>query len=345
MTGKDDALYTSPFSGPALEDDRHTKATISNPNHSAPQMKSRSSMSYQLRRPQEQRLSSTSVHFGSYSRSIDQLETLRGDHPHNTPSRNPSQAQLDRLLPNADASLETYGINELRDGFFDATYYRPQRRDRPEMMRKASTTLPPALQTPHPLSFKYFIPRQWKRFHDFVQQISTTRSGIKLLKSFLSFFVAYVICLIPVSRHWLGRYSHILTLSALMNHAGRPTGSQIDGAVLTILGTAAGLSWGSMALWVSTSTSIARTGYGGVLATFLIIFTAAVAFLRCSFMRLYQAVISAGISICYVCLADTSEAVGWTKIFDYGVPWVLGQAIALLISCIIVPDSGSRSLT
>ncbi|KAL8647859.1 MAG: hypothetical protein Q9226_006256, partial [Calogaya cf. arnoldii] len=159
--------------------------------------------------------------------------------------------------------LETYSINELRDGFFDATYYQPLPRDRPEMMRKASTTLPLALQTHHPLSWKYFIPRQWKEFHDFAWQITTTRSGVKLLKSFLSFFVAYVICLIPVSRHWLGRYCHILTLSALLNHAGRPIGSQVDGAVLTILGTAAGLSWGSMALWVSTSTSIARTGYGG----------------------------------------------------------------------------------
>ncbi|KAL8854552.1 MAG: hypothetical protein Q9221_000587 [Calogaya cf. arnoldii] len=177
-------------------------------------MKSRSSKSYQLRRQHEQRLSSSSVQFGSFSRSIDQLESLRSDRPHDTASRNPSQAQLDHLLPNADTSLETYGINELRDGFFDATYYQPQPRDRPDMMRKASTTLPLALQTHHPLSWKYFIPRQWKEFHDFAWQITTTRS-----------------------------------------------------------------------------------------------------------------------------------AVGWKKIFNYGVPWVLGQAIALFISCIIVPDSGSRSLT
>ncbi|KAI4262293.1 MAG: hypothetical protein L6R42_002529 [Xanthoria sp. 1 TBL-2021] len=96
---------------------------------------------------------------------------MRGDHPHNTPSRNPSQAQLDHLLPNANASLETYGINELRDGFFDATYHRPQRRDRPEMMRKASTTLPPALQTHHPLSFKYFIPQDARSVRNHLQSV------------------------------------------------------------------------------------------------------------------------------------------------------------------------------
>ncbi|KAL8802422.1 MAG: hypothetical protein Q9182_003845 [Xanthomendoza sp. 2 TL-2023] len=60
--------------------------------------------------------------------------------------------QLDHLLPNADTDLKTYGINELRDGFFDTTYYRPQPRNRPEMMRKASETLPLALQNHNPLS-------------------------------------------------------------------------------------------------------------------------------------------------------------------------------------------------
>ena len=318
---------------------------VSTSSPSSAQMKSRSPRLHSTRRSQKQGVLSNAVHFGSFPRSTDHLDGSHGNGPHDAPFRERSQAQLEDVLPDADPILETYGINELRDGFFDPTYYRPQHRDRPDMMRKASATLPLALQTHHPLSFKYFVPRQWKEFHEFLRQITTTRSGIKLLKSFLSFFVAYVICLIPVTRHWLGRYCYILTLSALLNHAGRPIGSQIDGAILTVLGIVAGLLWGSLALWVSTSTAIARSGYGGVLATFLVIFTATVAWLRCSFMRLYQAVISAGISICYVCLADTSEAVGWTKIFDYGVPWILGQGICLFISCLVVPDSGSRSLT
>ncbi|KAL8859463.1 MAG: hypothetical protein Q9178_004141 [Gyalolechia marmorata] len=164
-------------------------------------------------RPQEQHSSTTSVHFGSYSKSIDQHGNLRSNHAPGTP-RNSSQAQLGHLLPNADADLETYGINELRDGFFDATYYRPMAPDRPDIIRKASETLPLALQAHHPLSFKYFVPQQWEEFNGFFRQVITTRS-----------------------------------------------------------------------------------------------------------------------------------AVGWKKIFDYGVPWVLGQAIALLISCIVFPDSGSRSLT
>ncbi len=121
----------------------------------------RSSTTCPDERPQEQHSSTTSVHFGSYSKSIDQHENLRSNHVHGTPSRNSSQAQLGHLLPSADADLETYGINELRDGFFDATYYRPMPPNRPEIIRKASETLPSALQAHHPLSFKYFVPQQW----------------------------------------------------------------------------------------------------------------------------------------------------------------------------------------
>lgn len=290
-----------------------------------------------------QRLSTASVHFGSYATST---APSRRSSMHDPQSRNQSQVQLEHLLPNAEPDLETYGIHELRDGFFDAIYYRPQTRDRSEMMRKASETLPLALKTHHPLSVKYFLPRQWSEFRDFVKHITTTRSGVRLLKSFLSFLVAYIICLVPASRHWLGRYNYILALSVLLNHAGRPIGSQIDGTVMTVLGTVAGLGWGSLALYVSTSTTAAQMGYGGVLATFLVIFTALVAWLRCNFIRFYQAVIAAGISICYTCLADTSEAVvGWKKIFNYGIPWVLGQAISLLVSLIVFPSSGSRPLT
>ncbi|KAL9604542.1 MAG: hypothetical protein Q9219_000507 [cf. Caloplaca sp. 3 TL-2023] len=252
---------------------------------------------------------------------------------------------LDQLLPKDEDDLNTYGIQELRDGFYDGTFHRPTRSDHHEVIRKAWESLPLALQAHHPLSVKYFIPRQWSELRHFTWETITSRAGIKLLKSFTSFFVAYVICLIPAARYFLGKYHYILPLSALLNHAGRPIGSQIDGTILTIIGTSAGLGWGSLALYVSTGTWIARRGYGGVLATFLVLFTAAVAWLRCTFIRLYQAVVTAGIAICYICLADTSEDVGWRKVFNYGIPWCLGQGICLIVSIVILPDSGARSLT
>ena len=279
-----------------------------------------------------QRLSIESTHLGSYAGSVDNYKGSRRSSVKNATSRNASRTRRNHFLGNVIHRLETYGIQELRDGFFDATFYRPSKTDQKAARRKAS------------LSLKYFLPQQWTEARRFVTQILTTGSGITLGKSFLGFFLAYIICLIPVSRDWLGKYNYIIAISVILNHPGRPIGSQVDGALLTTVGTAAGLGWGSLALYVSTSTPVAQRGYGGVLASFLVLFTASIAWLRCMYIRFYQAVICAGIAICYTCLADTSQAVGWAKIFDYGIPWVLGQAIGLVVSICIFPNAGARSL-
>lgn len=292
-----------------------------------------------------------SIYLGSYGKAAENSRyslpgSVDGKSLYGSAAPSPrvsaSHPQLQHLLQAVDIQCDTYGLSELRDGFFDASFYRPAKsgsnRDR------ARDSLPPAFRKHHPLSLRYFLPHQWNEFKGFVQSLRKYSSGLKLFKTFLGFFVAYIICLVPASRDWLGRYNYIMVISAIINHPGRSVGSQIDGLFLTTLGTVAGLGWGSLALYVSTSTASARAGYGGVLATFLILFTAAIAWLRCLFMRFFQAVLCAGIAICYTCLADTSEAVGWRKLFDYGIPWVLGQALCLLIAAFVFPDTGSRPL-
>jgi len=288
------------------------------------------------------------IYLGSYAQSSPRnsgdgraLGTSHGP----SPRVSTSHVQLEHLLPAVDADLDTYGVEELRDGFFDASFSRPLQRHHDELMHKASLTLPDSFkERNHPLSLRRFIPQQLSEVKSFFHQISTSRAGIQLLKTFLGVFISYVICLIPASRDWLGRYNYIMVVSAIINHPGRAIGSQLDGAVLTIIGTIAGLGWGSLALYVSTSTPTAQAAYGGVLATFLIIFATLIGWLRCVFVRFYQAVLSAGIAICYICLADTSQTVSWVKVFDYGIPWVLGQAVCLLVSFLMFPDAGSRSL-
>ena len=259
-----------------------------------------------------------------------------------SPRASASQLQLQHLLPCIDVETETYGFSELRDGFFDASFYRPLTRE--IQVDDAKERLPAAFRRYHPLSLRRFLPQQWQEFKDFLCQLQRSGPAIRMLKAFLGFFIAYIICLIPKTRDWLGKYNYVMAISSIINHAGRPVGSQIDGAIMTVLGTIIGLGWGSVALYVSTSTRPARSGYGGVLATFLVIFSATIAWLRSMYMRFYQAVLCAGIAICYTCLADTSESVGWRKVFNYGIPWLFGQALCLAISICVFPDTGSRSL-
>ena len=288
---------------------------------------------------------SLDIYLGSYAQTASHGSIAarpRSRTPPATPRESASHVQLEHLLPHVDVDLDTYGVEELRDGFFDAAFYRPLRRHRSSLMRRASKTLPQSFEKSRPLSVREFIPQQLCEVKGFLE-ILRTRAGIKLLKSFLGVLVAYSICLIPASRDWLGRYNYIIVISAIFNHPGRAVGSQVDGAFLTVLGTVAGLGWGSLALYVSTSTRVAQIGFGGVLATFLVFFTASIGWLRCVLIRFYQAVISAGIAICYTCLASTSDIVSWRKVFDYGIPWAFGQAICLVVALLVFPTAGARS--
>ena len=248
------------------------------------------------------------------------------------------------LLQDLDLDLETYGVEELRDGFFDGAFLKPRRVDHEDLMRDAEYTLPLAFRKKHPLSVKHFFPKQLHDIKGVIRTVTTTRAGIKLTKSFSAFFIAYILCLVPSIRVWLGRYSYIMVLSTIINHPGRTIGAQLDGAFLTILGTATGLGWGAFALWVSDSTAAARRGYGGILATFLLLFMGTVAALRTYYVRMYQFVLCAGIAISYTCLADTSETIAWRKLFSYGIPWLFGQALCFLLCCTIFPDAGARPL-
>ncbi|KAL3420728.1 hypothetical protein PVAG01_07173 [Phlyctema vagabunda] len=255
-----------------------------------------------------------------------------------------SQGHLESLLQDLNLDLETYGVEERRDGFFDASFFKPPKTNHEDLMRAAEYTLPAAFRKAHSLSLRKFLPMQWQSIKNVVRQVATTRAGIKLTKTYLAFFIAYVLCLVPAVSNWLGRYNYILVLSAVINHPGRTIGAQVDGALLTILGSATGLGWGAFALWLSNSTAAARSGYGGILAVFLLFFVSTIAALRSYYIRMYQFVLCAGFSIIYTCLADVSEAVAWGKLLDFGVPWLLGQVLCLVVCCTVFPDAGARPL-
>ncbi|KAI1387905.1 uncharacterized protein F4822DRAFT_407923 [Hypoxylon trugodes] len=279
-------------------------------------------------------------------------------------TRDPSMDSLDRIfdtrtesqprLPVAQRTMtsedkhyanNSYGITELRDGFFDAIFLPPEEVNTQDLMKQAELTLPYAFRKRNPLSIRNFLPKQWHEIKGVARRVTTTRAGIRLLKSFLAFFIAYILCLIPPVQARLGRYSYIMVISTILNHSGRTLGAQVDGTILTIVGTATGLGWGAFGLWVSTATATARIGYGGILAVFLFLYIFAIACVRSYYIRTYQAVICAGIAISYTCLAEVSGTeVSWSKLLAYGIPWVLGQAISLFICCIVVPDAGARPL-
>lgn len=302
-----------------------------------------------VRRVGDPRSSASTIYKGSFNnspRGSGNLPTAAGSAPLSRGTSVGDDINLDDLLQTADLDLEDYGLDETRDGFFDASFFKPLSRgdeEEEQLLRDAEGRVPTYEQTS--LFPRTFIRRQWHEIRDVFQTLTTTRAGIKLKKSFLAVFIAYILCLVPAIMQWLGRYSYIMVLSTIINHPGRTIGAQIDGTFFTIAGTATGLGWGSIALAISDSTSIARGGYGGILVIFLIMFVATIAFLRSYYIRMYQFVLCAGISVAYTCLADTSESIRWRKLFEYAIPFLFGQVICLLICCCVFPDAGARLLT
>ena len=289
----------------------------------------------------------TSIYHGSYghgpSRFRASLRPSSQSAPV-TPRMSISSAHLADILHDSDSELPLYGLEELRNGFFDGSFHKPRMTDDEELEIAAKLTLPVVMRGRNPLSIKKFFPHLFSELRAVLGRIVKTRAGIKLTKSFLAFFVAYILCLIPSINRWLGRYSYFMAISAIINHPGRTVGAQIDGSLSTIFGTATGLAWGAFALYLSSSSPAARNGYGGVLASFLIVFMGSIAYIRANSIRLYQFVLCAGISISYTCLAETSTTVHWDKFLDYSIPWLLGQGIALLVCCTVFPDAGARPL-
>ncbi|KAG6005084.1 hypothetical protein E4U21_000411 [Claviceps maximensis] len=255
-----------------------------------------------------------------------------------------SIAQINQILSNHDLEVDEYGVSELRDGLFDAIFLESFDIYSDDLLIKAKGTLPREFERHSPLAAKHFLPKQIHQLASLCRRIATTRAGIRLFKTCLAYLIAYIMCLVPSVRTWLGHYHYIIVISVILNHPARTIGAQIEGTVLTITGTAIGLGWASGALFLSTSTLAARAGYGGILALFLALFMLIMAWIRAFFIRFYQGVLCAGIAVMFATLVEAnSRSISWGKLRDYAIPWLLGQAIALVINVFVFPDAGARA--
>jgi len=110
----------------------------------------------------------TSIYMGSYSQSPRISKVSLGDSrtPQSSVPASPrmsmNQNYLHSLLQDLNSGLETYGVEELRDGFFDAAFFRPPKNNHDDLMKQAANSLPTSFRKKHPLSLKGFLPKQWR---------------------------------------------------------------------------------------------------------------------------------------------------------------------------------------
>jgi len=267
-----------------------------------------------------------------------------------SPRASVSALQLQHLLENLEHDqYNTYDVEELRDGFFDASFYRPIEQNSGED-GEAEPLLPPEISTfKRPWSPRTLIGSLVQDVKFFFRLTFRTEQGLSLAKSFLAYFAGYILCLVPKSQGWLGRYPYWITVAILFNHPGRTLGAQIDATVACSIGAAFGLAAGALALEVASSTHGAQVGHGGVIAVFWVVFIGAASWIRCSLMKLYQLMISVGLAIIFLCLvgSDAIASTGsWDRgiLWEFGIPWLVGLGICLIINIVIRPDAGGKAV-
>ena len=259
---------------------------------------------------------------------------------HWSPRASVSTVNLQHLLEKLELDqYDTYGVEDHRDGFFDASFFRPSQ----TAPNSEATTIPQSyIQHPY---FPRVIHSLASDLKDFLQTAFWTHQGVNVAKSLLAYLICYYLCLIPTVQKWLGSYSYFATISVLLNHSGRTFGAQLDGLVLCILGASVGMGWGCMALELSDRIGSLKGRREGLLEVFLIIFAAVIGLLRSTLVRLYQALMSAGLAVFFMCLVDSGQE-NWDKkkVREFAVPFLVGQAVCLAVNIIVCPGAGGREV-
>jgi len=317
----------------SLDSDHHDQ-TNSSRRESLDQERSNNGTPSHSRTPRK----SSTVYLGSYvNLSTPQSRRSSGQ---NTPStaQNPfTIAHLEQLsakLRLSKVAPKNYGLEETRDGFFDANFGRP-----PDIL------IPESVRKPHTIfSFESFVHNQGKSFRGIWHTMLHTRKRMSLFQSVLAYMIAYIICLIPIVRAWLGRGAYFMVLATIINHSGRTVGAQIEGTFLCVLGAALGLATGTLTLFISTSTGPARANSGALIATALLVLLPILAWWRARYVRFFQFYIASGLALLYMTTERIERVPDYKKLRDFAVPWVLGLAVCLLVNFTVFPDSGGRDI-
>lgn len=258
---------------------------------------------------------------------------------HWSPRASVSSVSLQHLLEKLELDqYDTYGVEEHRDGFFDATFFRP--------LHRRADLVPSGTFSTRSLSshLSEVAHGMITDIIGFVWTVFTTYKGINVAKSLLAYLICYYLCLIPSVQRWFGVHSYFAVISVLLNHPGRSFGAQLDGLMLCTVGAAVGMIWGGLALGLAHQ--INYTGVREVLLeVFLVIFATIMAGLRSTLVRLYQALMSAGLAVFFMCLVSTDRG-GWdrNKISEFAVPFLAGQVICLAVNILILPETGGRGV-
>lgn len=253
-----------------------------------------------------------------------------------------SQSYLGQFFEDKGEIRHNFGLEELRDGFFDAVFV-PQ-----SLIEKlAYQSIKGAASSANDKGSKKTVLEHAKeQVINIVRLVMIKTSGCPpFVKSFIAYGIAYILCLVHATGNWLGRFRYLMCFATILHHAGRTAGSQIEITILTLFMGALGMAWGTLAVYISTSTQPSRDGYGGILAAFGLVVIAVISWFRANFIRLYHGMIAfSTIFLCTVIFDTALWEHRWKFLWEIGMPYLFGVLVSLLVNLTVWPDFGHRSV-
>lgn len=253
-------------------------------------------------------------------------------------SKNPrtsmSQLKLSELSQanneNDPLELERFGLEELRNGFFEPIYLKPAHHVGEEDEQDA----PPER---HSLGVKAAL-------REYLAGVNRHREQVAKFAG--AYFLAVVLCLVHRSGNWFGKYRFFLPISVIINHPVHSIGTQLEITVFSIAGLFVSVGWSALALYVSTATSPTRNHQGGIIAGSLFIGIFVMSWFQNYFLRLYHLFLTSGLVLIFISTnldLDSRQAI-WKNTWNIAIPYLFGLLVSLFFSVTVFPDVGHSKL-
>ncbi|CCH61984.1 hypothetical protein TBLA_0G00350 [Henningerozyma blattae CBS 6284] len=171
-----------------------------------------------------------------------------------------------------------------------------------------------------------------------------------LIKYFMAFFIAFILCIIHPAGRWIGHDFRIfLPLATILHHPARSVGFQLEITIQSLLGGVLACGWSSFAWYISICTNPVAHHQGGILFASLFIALFIVTWLRAYFQRFMYFTLTAAIGFIYlhtVSLTFTKGATSlhWMFFWDFGISYIFGLLVSLLICIAVFPNFGNNEI-
>lgn len=270
------------------------------------------------------------------------------------------------VIRNNWQQLNTFNLWELRDGFFEPVYTRP---DNHTFIANSLNNNTISKNTKHNINCffikiwfkkllyfsknykqlysKYFINDNTKLINNRIFKYNM----ISMFKNILALILSTILIVIHPIGTWLGHHNRILfPMAVLICHPDHNIGLQTEMTIQSLSGGFIAIAWSSFAWFLSTCTNTTRKYPGGILFGSFFLSMFIIIWIRSFFERSMYFSITAGVGLIYFHTVSLPlihylpDTMNWQLYRDFALSWTFGVLLSWFISVLIFPRTGHSDI-